>query len=601
MKNSDNSNAKLVQNDTFLSRTFNSAVIPSILTTLTGTITIIVDGILVGQKIGLNGLAALNYCLPLYMIQCVIGSLIVSGAGIISSRLIGNSDHKGANDYCQVAVTLGIIVSVLLTFFGVLFLDPISKALCSDPEITPMIVEYAYITFLGTVSRVLLYIPFWYLRIEGKNNHVLISVAIMAVGNIILDIVFLFGLGYGVAGAALASVISTTVATMYGLIILFSKKTRVNFEFNLKMPTLAMMKKIFVTGSPAANNNLMQTLRLLVVNYLLTYFGGTDMVAYFTVINGVASVSESITVGVPSAGIAITGICYGEHDNPSLRIILKKEIIYGILLCLVFGAAIIFGSDYIAMAYGVDGSIRFPMMCLAASLVPALLCGILIHLYNVTGHEVLSNTMITLRIFVFAAITTFLLQYNDMAPWPFLFQEQVLTLFFWIIASGFIARRRKLSRFLLLDTELEHSGNVINFSSDSSAEQIAGASEKIVTFCENNDMNPKEVMSVSLALEEIMALIAEVNRDHAQEKRNNEKNTVPGDLSNNSDLVLFDIRVFKIQGVIGIRFRYDGIPFNPVAEENQSDMYMGIRLVTKITQTIVYRVVFGMNSLSITI
>lgn len=73
------SQSELTQNEHFLKKAYRAAVIPSVLSTLSGYINILADGIIVGQKIGVLGLAAINLCVPLYLAQCVVGSFFVSG------------------------------------------------------------------------------------------------------------------------------------------------------------------------------------------------------------------------------------------------------------------------------------------------------------------------------------------------------------------------------------------------------------------------------------------------------------------------------------------------------------------------------------------
>ena len=77
---------KLGQNDRFLKKTFGRYLIPTMVGTLGGTINVLVDGIIVGQKIGSDGLAAVSICMPVYLLLCTVGSLLVSGGCVCSSR-----------------------------------------------------------------------------------------------------------------------------------------------------------------------------------------------------------------------------------------------------------------------------------------------------------------------------------------------------------------------------------------------------------------------------------------------------------------------------------------------------------------------------------
>lgn len=153
----------------------------------------------------------------------------------------------------------------------------------------------------------------------------------------------------------------------------------------------------------------------------------------------------------------------------------------------------------------------------------------------------------------------------------------------WYVATGIYHKfNQNPTRFLLMDCILEREGRVLNFSTTDSAQEICEASSKITGFCEENGMLPRQVMRISLAIEKIMTLIAAVNENEP---------------------LSFDVRVFSLQGVIGIRFRYDGIDFNPFQDRKQDEeeFYMGIQMIESLTEEVIYRRVFGMNTLQILI
>ena len=112
-------------------------------------------------------------------------------------------------------------------------------------------------------------------------------------------------------------------------------------------------------------------------------------------------------------------------------------------------------------------------------------------------------------------------------------------------------------------------------------EEICNASSKITVFCEDNGMSSKQVMRISLAIEEIMTLITSENGEKEVE---------------------FDIRVYSLQGVIGIRFRYSGKEYNPLSYKEKKeldDVYMGLRMIEDLVEETLYQRTFGVNTLQI--
>ncbi len=111
------------------------------------------------------------------------------------------------------------------------------------------------ITLLGAMPKILLYVPFWYLRIDGRNREVTLNMSLMAGINITLDYLFLFTFEIGIFGAALASVIATVIAVLTGFFILYDSKRGFRFGicFKSKKKKWLLIAK---NGSPAASDTM---------------------------------------------------------------------------------------------------------------------------------------------------------------------------------------------------------------------------------------------------------------------------------------------------------------------------------------------------------
>lgn len=565
---------ELKQNEQFLKKAYNKALIPCILSVLSGNINILADGILVGQRLGTPALAAINFSLPVYLVLCIAGSFVVSGTAIRASEAIGKNRLDQAQNLYRMSIFWCAAVSAIITIFGLLFLKPLSLLLCSDESVMPLVAEYSGVTIAGALPKILIYIPFWFLRLDGRNGQVTLMMLIMGVGNVALDVLFLYAFDMGVFGAALASVISTAAACVLGFVKLCDKKSGFKFGFRVKSEGVKF-SEIAKAGSPSAVNNLFQTLRVSIINMLLLRYCGSDTVAAFTAVNCIAAFEESVTSGVPQAAAAMLGIYNGEHDNESARMLMARQLKSGIPYSLLFSAIIILGADLISMAYALNTPLRFAFICMSLGMIPALINCVLSSYYNVSGRTLWANAIIFLRVFVMSCASLFALLYFGQSPWLFLFFGEILTLLFWFIATGISHKNR--SRFLLLDNSLEKSGNVINFSVNGNAEDICGASGRITDFCADNGMSPKQTMRISLALEEIMTLIADKN----------------------GGAVEFDLRVYSLQGVIGIRIRYGGNDFNPLAYADNDEEYFGIRLIESMCEQTMYQRTFGTNTVQI--
>ena len=570
---------ELKHNNTFIKNTFKRALFPCMLTILSANINVIVDGILVGQKIGSDALAAINLCMPISLFLCVIGSFFSSGSAINSSKLQGVTKSGKSNEYYKADIYLSYIASVIVTILGIVFLNSICHFLCSNSDAFPYVREYALITIIGAIFKIMLYIPFWYLRLDGKNKEVSYMMALLTIGNIVLDVLFVFVFNLGVFGAGLANVIATALAFGLGMMHLCKPNSSFKFELKLRYNDIHL-KSIVFDGAPSAFNNLCSTLRILIINSILLSIGGASLVAIFTAVIGVFSIGECIILGVPQAVVAMLGVYVGEKDNDSCREILRTELIYGGILSAGFVVFSLFISPYVGRIYGLSDNMFIPLLFMSISIFPSLICQAISGYYNISGKNILSITIIGLRLVVMTYIGLIIaIKLNISEFFFFIFAEIATLILIYIITGIYCLKNKNVDRFMLCKMKHEISGQVINFSVENNKEEICHASEKISEFCSLNGLNPKETMRIQLAIEEALVLISDINAKVSE------------------DIAGFDIRAFLTEDIKGVRIRYDGLDFNPFGGSLEGNDYMGIKMISELLETSVYKRTFGVNTL----
>ena len=576
----------LAQNAEFIRGTYRKAVVTGMLSILSVNINVFVDGILVGSRLGADALAAINLSLPVYLALCVLGSFFAAGTEIPAARAIGIGNEKRRDLFFDTGLNATVLASLVITAIGLLLREPLVSFLCAEEGPRPYVMQYVVITLIGALPKIVIYIPFWYLRLDGRNASVTVMMTIMTVINIILDIFFVDSLDMGVFGAGLASVIATTLACGYGMVRLFAKGSPYRWRLNIarsKKDWLIILK----AGFPSAFNNLCSTIRLLIINGMLMAHGGAGLVAIFTAVNGIAGFGECVTLGVPAAGSAMLGVFSGEKDNGSCRLLLKEEwkvgCITGAAFLLLCGAL----SGTVMKMYGLSESVLVPLLWMAVSVFPALLLNILITYYNMAGRDLWTNGLIFLRQIAMTWLGLLLALALDFSIFFFLLFAELATLGIWCIATTLHYHRNpKDSRFLLNDLEDEKNGRLLNFSVGAEVDEIVSASERISEFCAVNGMSVKQTMRLQISMEEVMTLIRQVNE--------------AGDVRE----LKFDLRAYSVNDIRGIRIRYNGIPFNPFyfSQETlnvEEDMFMGVRMIKKMVELVNYQRAFGVNTLQI--
>ena len=200
------------ENDlSFINKLYLCALFPNIIAVLGGTVNVLFDGILVGRRLGDAGLAGVNQSFPVYLILCALGALVASGAAQLSAMAVGENRKQDSIRIFRCAVLLGSVMSAAVCLILLAFSQPLAELLSSG-ENSDYVRTYIQITLIGGIFKVMLYIPYFYLRLEGRNVQAMRIMLIMTAINIVLDYIFLFVCDFGIAGAAWASVTATAAA-----------------------------------------------------------------------------------------------------------------------------------------------------------------------------------------------------------------------------------------------------------------------------------------------------------------------------------------------------------------------------------------------------
>lgn len=564
--------------DHFLTSTYRRYLLPTMAGILGGTVILTLDSILVGSLVGEAGLRTVNLFLPLQLFFNTLGSLVASGGAVLSGQARGKNEAGTSREIMASAFTLILALSTLFVLLGLSFSGPLTRWLAKSAWSADM-ESYVRVLFLAGLPKALLYLPVFYLRLDGKNGQSAGLLLSLAVLNVSLDLIFIQSFKMGVLGSALAGAVSMLVACLFGYDLLWFKKGSFAWPLNFARPVFRL--DILKTGSPAALDNLAFALRILLINRLLLARSGPYLV-YFAVITAVSEFSLFFINGIPQTALPILSVYSAEKSNPAIRLLMKGQFRTGLALSLAFALLLLPFHRGLASLFGVHQDMLFPLACLVASLVLAQMNTIMAGFFTATDRISLANLITLLRILVFPVVLVFLLTSTRLeGVWLFLPLSELLTLLTWLSLSRLLASRHPdWSPFLLLDDRLEKSGQVVDFTVANDPGEICLASRQITDFCEKNELTAKQTMAFSLAIEEIMTVMADKSLDGRGS---------------------FDVRAFAHEGAISLRIRCAGRQYNPIPpsrseEERGTDSLLGIRLIRGMAKDMSYISTFGVNS-----
>lgn len=192
----------------------------------------IVDRIFIGQGVDSLALAGLSAIFPVMIIMMAFGMLVGMGAGVRISINLGKKDYKRAELVLGNAFLLMIIVSGIITVVGFLISDPLLRFFGVNEQTYMYAKEYLQIILAGTIFNILGYALNNLIRSEGSANIAMFSMLISAGMNIVLDYIFIMRMDMGVTGAALATVISQVVLTIWVIAHFNSKRSVIKLRMS---------------------------------------------------------------------------------------------------------------------------------------------------------------------------------------------------------------------------------------------------------------------------------------------------------------------------------------------------------------------------------
>ena len=232
--------------------------VPSVIAQIVNMLYNIVDRIYIGHIPGSGSLAltGVGVCLPIIMVVSAFAALVGSGGAPRASIFMGKDDMDSAEKILSGCFTVQIIISAILTAVLLLFGRSMLLTFGASENTIGYAVDYMSIYAVGTIFVQMTLGMNMFITAQGFSKTSMLTVTIGAVCNIILDPLFIFGLGMGVKGAALATIISQAVSCGWVLAFLTGKKTflRIKKEYlkpvpSIVFPCLALGLSTFVMQS----------------------------------------------------------------------------------------------------------------------------------------------------------------------------------------------------------------------------------------------------------------------------------------------------------------------------------------------------------------
>lgn len=314
--------------------------VPSIVAMLVTSLYNIVDQIFIGQGVGYLGNAATNVAFPLSTICLSIALLIGVGSASNFSLELGAGNEKEAARCVGNALFMMVTLGVLYLICIQLFLQPLLGAFGATKEIMPYAMSYTRITAFGMPLLIITNGMSNLARADGSPRYSMSCMIVGAIINVILDPVFIFALGMGVAGAAWATIIGQFFSFVMALCYLARFK-QVSVNRRSFRPSLRKCIKIASLGLSNSLNQVAITLVQIVLNNSLIYYGAQSVygqeipLAASGIVMKTNAILISIFVGISQGSQPIIGFNYGAKKYDRVRKVYLIAITCNLILSAV--------------------------------------------------------------------------------------------------------------------------------------------------------------------------------------------------------------------------------------------------------------------------
>ena len=356
-----------------------SLALPTVAAQLINMLYNIVDRIYIGHIPGDGPMAltGVGVCMPIIMIVSAFAALVSTGGAPRASISMGRGDQKSAENILGNCFCLQLLVSAVLTAVLLIWNRDFLMAFGASENTISYAVSYMNIYAVGTIFVQLTLGMNAFITAQGFAKIGMLSVLIGAVLNIVLDPIFIFGLGMGVRGAAAATVLSQAVSCIWVLSFLMGKKTflRIRAKYmslnpKVFLPCIALGLATFIMQSS-------ESVISVCFNSSLLNYGGDIAVGAMTILTSVMQFAMLPLQGLGQGAQPIISYNYGAGNKSRVKkayfLLLKSSLFYS---CLLWGGIILFPTGFASIFTSDPQLVEFSAMALRIYMAVMFIFGI---------------------------------------------------------------------------------------------------------------------------------------------------------------------------------------------------------------------------------
>ena len=301
--------------------------VPAVVAMTASSLYNMVDSIFIGHGVGPLAISGLALTFPLMNLAAAFGSLVGVGAATLISMRLGQRDYATAQRVLGNVVMLNLLLGVGFGLVALLFLDPILYFFGASYATIGYAREYMTVILLGNVITHMYLGLNSVLRASGHPRKAMYATINTVIINTILDPIFIYGFGWGIRGAAIATVLAQIISLVWQFRLLSDRSELIHFRRGIYRLRRRIVRDVLAIGMSPFLMNLTACFIVILINKGLKTYGGDLMIGAYGIVNRLAFVFVMIVMGVNQGMQPIAGYNFGAQQYDRVLRVLKLTIV----------------------------------------------------------------------------------------------------------------------------------------------------------------------------------------------------------------------------------------------------------------------------------
>lgn len=571
------------RNSYLINKALKNFLFASVLTMLITQMTTSIDGIIVSHLVGPDALSAITLFLPVNLVITSVFTLFGTGATIIAAKAMGRRDHAAVTGILSTAIVSLIFVGFGMAILGFGFGDKIAGILTSDTHLYHYLVSYMTV-MLGCGMLIIINTFFEQcVDIDGYPRKVTQTVFLIAIANIVLDLVLVGPGQMGIRGSAIATIASYAIGITNLARHIFSSKSGIKLRLSMSSFSQYIGGNL-LQGLPMLIGNVVLTLLFYLMNNIVQGRLGHDGMFVMSVCMNIFMIGMMIANGFGNTIMSLGGFLYGQSDFTGVRMMVKNCLMAVVSLTLAFILFVEAFPSLLTMLFGANTpelktianeGVRIFIPCLT----PFCLVLMFANLFQMIGRLVLSPLLVLMfPVVLLSTMAWFAQSENDMMIWYAFPVSGVAVLLLAVILSEairFHSRTVRLSPLTLIPLDNNEKLYELSIYNDEKSylDTISQLHPTLTSF----DLSKEQSNHIQNATEEILL------------------NTLQhSGIKDNAHYT--DLRLIQTADTFTVSLKYEGKPFDPT-KISEEDKNIGMKIVSATCDEMEYKYMYGQNML----